>query len=108
MSYFSAADMPAASKYLKYAVKTTRMSIEWNYGCTANLFKYFLVFSKLRLMESSTASRVYIVGTLLRNFVIALYGGQTSNYFSLGTSNPEMFLTSYINSEDFDVSANFK
>ena len=46
-------------------------------------------------MESSTASRVYIVGTLLRTFVIALYGGQTSNYFSLGTSNPEMFLTSY-------------
>ena len=106
LSYFPSATMPAASK-CNYAIKTTRMSIEWNYGCTANLFKYFLMFNKLRLMESSTASRVYTVGTLLRNFLIALYGGQTSNYFNLGVKDPELFLRSYINSDDLDVFANF-
>ena len=77
MSYFSSTTMPASAKLLNYAIKTTQMSIEWNYGYTANFFKYFLMFNKLRLMENSTASRVYTVGTLLRNFIIALYGGQT-------------------------------
>ena len=35
MSYFSDADMPAAAKYLNYAVKTTR----------TGFFDYFVLFS---------------------------------------------------------------
>lgn len=104
MSYFAAADLPNLSRLLNYAIKTTRMSIEWNYGYTASLFKYFLKFDKLRLMESSTASEVYTVGTLLRNFSIALYGGQTSNYFNISVKEPEMFLRAYISSLDVNAS----
>lgn len=100
MSYFPIARYPLSARLLNVALKVCRQSIEWNYGVTANLFKYFLKFDKLRLMESSTLTAVYTVATLFRNFSICLYGGQTSNYFNLFVREPQSFLRSYINSEN--------
>eukprot|EP01040_Poterioochromonas_malhamensis_P006982 gene6983-7532_t len=64
-------------------MKATRISIEWNYSVSANLFNYIANYRKLRLLESNVVSKIYTVVTLFRNFHIACYGGQTSNYFDL-------------------------
>jgi hypothetical protein len=75
-------------------MKKVRISIEWNYGHQATLFKYLRNHSKLKLMESSTVTKVYTVTTILRNFHVCLEGGQTSNYFNLAL--PEDFIEHYI------------
>ena len=72
------------------AMKKVRISIEWNYGFTATLFKYLQDYSKLKLLESPVVSKVYTVCTILRNCYAILYGCQTSNYFNL--SLPTDFL----------------
>lgn len=64
-------------------LKKVRISIEWNYGYTAALFKYLTFEGKLKVLQSTTVSKVYIVATLLRNCHVMLYGGQSSNYFDL-------------------------
>jgi hypothetical protein len=58
-------------------MKRVRISIQWNYGTIAALFKYVCQKRKLKVLQSST------VATLLRNVHIGLYGCQTSNYFDL-------------------------
>ena len=82
------------------AMKRVRISIEWDYGFTASLFKYICTESKLKLLkDSEKVSKVYTVATLLRNFYIALYGCQTSNYFNFDIPND--MLDKYINQSDF-------
>ena len=71
-------------------MKTVRISIEWDYGFTATLFKYLCNTAKLKLLQNNEkVSKVYTVATLLRNMYIALYGCQTSNYFNF-TIPPDM------------------
>lgn len=64
--------------------KKLRCSIEWNYSVTSyNLFKYLSHFNKLRLLSSEKVTKVYTVGTFLRNCHVALYGCQSMEYFDL-------------------------
>jgi hypothetical protein len=64
--------------------KKLRCSIEWNYSVTSyNLFKYLSHFNKLRLLSSDKVTKVYTVGTFLRNCHVALYGCQSMEYFDL-------------------------
>ena len=39
--------------------------------------------NKLKVLGSTVVAKVYTVTTLLRNFRVALYGSQTSNYFGI-------------------------
>ena len=63
--------------------KSVRISIEWNYMNTSNLFRYLKNLNKLRVMKSTVVCKIYIVCTILRNCHIALYGGISSNYFDI-------------------------
>lgn len=81
------------------AMKKTRISIEWNYGTTGSLFKYFANHQKLKLLECNTVTKVYTVATLLRNCHAGLYGCQTSNYFNI--SAPSDFIEHYLSQTDF-------
>ena len=65
------------------AFTSTRISIEWNYMVTGNLFSYVRNLDKLRLLGSYNVHRVYTVCTILRNCHVALYGSLTSQYFDL-------------------------
>lgn len=81
-------------------MKSVRIAIEWNYGCTASLFKYLGMHWKLELLKSSeTVSKLYTVATILRNFKAILSGTQCSNYFNIRL--PDNVLEKYINQEDF-------
>ena len=64
-------------------MKRVRISIEWNYGTTAALFKCVCNKHKLKLLQSKSVSKIYTVATILRNLHIGLYGCQSSNYFDL-------------------------
>jgi hypothetical protein len=95
-SYFKAAEGVADFLRWNSAMKKVRISIEWNYGYTASLFRILSNKDKLKVMqEGGRVREVYTVCTLLRNFSVGLYGGQTSNYFNL--TLPENFLEAYIN-----------
>ena len=72
-----------------------RISIEWNYAVTGNLFGYLCNHNKLKLLGSSIVSKIYTVATLLRNCHVALYGCETSNYFNVLI--PPNFLEMYLN-----------
>lgn len=80
-------------------LKKVRISIEWNYGYTATLFKYLSNHDKLKIMESNTVSKVYTVATLLRNLHVGYYGSQSSNYFNLQMR--QNFVEYYLNQRDF-------
>jgi hypothetical protein len=85
------------------AMKKVRISIEWNYGHQASLFKYLQVHGKLKMMESSTVAQIYTVTTILRNFHICFEGCETSNYFNL--SLPDDFIKHYMNGMDINIMA---
>jgi hypothetical protein len=55
----------------------------------ANIFKYLRNLDKLRVMNGGTCVKVYTVAVILRNCVIACYGGQSADYFNL-TMPPDM------------------
>ncbi len=97
-SYYFAGEQGSPADYWRWnnAMKRVRISIEWNYGYTAGLFKYLVNPEKLKVMQSARVAKIYTVATLLRNFHIACYGGQTSNYFGLTTN----FLAHYIHQTD--------
>jgi len=64
------------------AMKKVRVSIEWNYGQTSNLFRYIdWRYNGKVLAGGSNISQCYLIATLLKNFHICLYGCQTSNEF---------------------------
>ena len=77
------------------AMKHVRISIEWNYGHTATLFKYVRKKDKLKLLSEARVAQIYTVATLFRNFHVACYGSQCSSYF--GLEMPSDMLTHYIN-----------
>jgi len=77
-----------------YFYKSVRISIEWNYGVTANYFRYLKNINKLKLMHSDRCTEVYRVCTLLRNCHVALYGSISSSYFNLAM--PENMLEMYL------------
>ena len=60
-----------------------RISIEWNYQVTSNLYEYLKNFNKLRLLGSTIVSKIYVVATILRNCHVCLYGSETSYYFEV-------------------------
>jgi hypothetical protein len=79
-------------------VKKLRISIEWDYGHTASLFKYLGNTTKLRILKSSTVAKVYTVCTILKNAHVILYGCQSSHYFDL--EFPPHTLQHYMRLED--------
>ena len=83
-------------KDCNYKMKIVRISIEWNSGMTAKIFRYIQNTDKLKIMQRDGVSKIYTVATLFRNFHVAKYGGQPSNYFSLPRL-PYNFLDAYIN-----------
>ena len=87
---------------MNYALKAVRISIEWNYGHTVQLFKALGKIDKLRALsgKEGTALQLYTVATLLRNFHVWLYGSQSSNYFDIQHNDPEYLLEKYIKRED--------
>ena len=97
-SYYHADEENPIANFVRWnaAMKKIRISIEWNYGYTATLFRYICNKQKLKILGSDKVMKVYTVATLFRNFHIAAYGGQTSNYFNLTTN----FLAAYINQTD--------
>lgn len=82
-----------ASRRWNGAMKRVRISIEWNYMVTGSMFRYLANKLKLKILQSSTISRIYITATILRNFYSCIYGNQTSHYF--GHTFPEDFLEDY-------------
>jgi hypothetical protein len=82
-SYHGSVDNIADYVNWNRAMKRVRISIEWNYGYTASLYRYIGMKNKLKLLQSENVSKVYIVCTILRNIHNGYYGCQTSNYFSL-------------------------
>ena len=97
VSYFTVERTPQLASF-NYALKSVRISIEWNYGATATDFAFLKNTDKLRLMESSNVAKVYTVATLFRNFKVGLYGSQTSNYFNIVP--PADFIEKYVHQKD--------
>jgi hypothetical protein len=97
-SYFRQVDAIKDFRRWNSAMKKVRISIEWNYGYTASIFKYVQNEWKMKILLSEIVAKVYTVVTLLRNFLVAIYGGQTSNYFNVRL--PYEFLEHYINQTD--------
>ncbi len=64
------------------------------------LFKYILCAQKLKLLKSDYVCKIYTVATLFRNFHVAEYGSQTSNYY-FNITMPADMLQKYILQEDF-------
>jgi hypothetical protein len=77
-----------------HAYKSVRISIEWNYMVTANLFHYLKNLDKLKLLHSTYCTNIYRACTLLRNCHVALYGSISSSYFNLVL--PENMLEKYM------------
>ena len=86
--------MQTGKKAENKAYTKVRISIEWNYGATGNLYGYLNNHSKLKLLSSNVVSNVFTVATILRNCHVALYGCETSNYFNIYM--PQQFLESYL------------
>ena len=82
-SYFKEAE--GVANYVRWNshMKRLRISIEWNYGHQASLFKYLVTPSKLKVLGSSNVAKVFAVTTLLRNLHTGFYGSQSSQYFNL-------------------------
>ena len=81
--------------------KSARISIEWNYINTANIFRYLKNINKLKVMGTEIVCYINIVCTILRNCHIALYGGISSSYF--GIVLPHDMLERYMRvRENFD------
>ena len=76
------------------AYSKVRISIEWNYMTTANLYGYLRKLDKLKILGSNVVAKIYTVATLLRNCDVAIYGSETSSYFNIAF--PENFMESYM------------
>jgi hypothetical protein len=81
-------------KQEKRIFKKMRISIEWNYGVTSQLFGYLKNLNKLRIMETDRVSKIYTVATFLRNCHVCLYGSISASYFDL--EFPEDMLERYL------------
>ena len=52
-SYFMHKDNTASMKAWNNSMKKVRISVEWNYGFTASLFKYICNDAKLKLLQDN-------------------------------------------------------
>jgi hypothetical protein len=68
-----------------------RISNEWDYGVTANLFA-FCKYKRSLKMTQRNHSDYYTVSTLLRNFHLCLYDGLTASYYNLAAPELEEYL----------------
>jgi hypothetical protein len=59
-----------------------RVSNEWGYACTANLFPFVKNKSFQKIRQNKTCIYNYAVATLLRNAYVCLYENQISAYFN--------------------------
>jgi hypothetical protein len=84
------ADRTAENK----AFTKVRISIEWNYKTTGQIFGKLRQHDKLKILDEGTVAKLYTVCTILRNCHVALYGSQTSQYFNLDI--PHNFLEEYL------------
>lgn len=83
------------------SMKKVRISIEWNYGYAAALFKYIQNYRKFQLLKCpKRVARTYTVATILKNLHIGLYGNITSNYFSVELDGSR-FIRAYINQDEY-------
>jgi hypothetical protein len=99
-SYHRAEDFIPEFKEWNKKMKKVRVSIEWNYGVTASLFKAVNNLEKLKLLNNQKrVSKIYTVATILRNIHAGYYGNQSSQYFNL--TLPPNFVRHYINQTDF-------
>ena len=80
-------------------MKKVRISIEWDYGHCASLFKYVTNKRKLKVLKGEIISKVYTVATIFRNIHAGFYGCQTSNYFNVAL--PENYVEKYLSQTDF-------
>ena len=83
-----------------HQMKSVRISIEWNYMTIASLCKLTCAKYSLRILEAQTTSKIYTVAVLFKNFHVACYGCQTSNYFEYVL--PHDYLEKYISQTDFN------
>ena len=61
--------------------------VEWLFGVVINSFK-FMDFKKNLKIGLSNAGEMYVLCALLRNANTCLYGNQTCDFFSTGSSQP--------------------
>ncbi len=66
-------------------MKKLRITIEWDYGNTINLFKYvnFHENGKVLLAGGSNIAVCYFIASFLRNCHVCLYHCQTSKYYNV-------------------------
>ena len=93
-SYHKGTDLTVRQRRENGKMKRVRIAIEWNYGVTANLFRYLKNIQKLKVMNGATVAKVYTVATILRNCHVALYGGISSSYFNIRI--PDDMLEQYL------------
>jgi hypothetical protein len=98
-SYHRADELIEDFKAWNNAMKKVRISIEWDYGYTASLFKYVTNKRKLQVLNGDTVSKIYTVATVFRNIHAGFYGCQTSNYFSVCL--PDNYVEKYLTQTDF-------
>ena len=77
------------------AMKSVRISIEWNYMTTGSLFSYLRNKDKFKLLQSDYVSRIFVVAVILKNCHACYYGNLTMNYFNVIL--PDNFIHNYLN-----------
>jgi hypothetical protein len=74
-------------------MKKIRVTIEWNYGATSNLFQYIDYRRNLKILSGgSNVAKSYVVATLLRNFHNCVYASQTAEYFDIAPPSLESYI----------------
>ena len=69
-------------RYENRMMSKIRISNEWAYGKTHNLFPYVKWKFGQKIKRNRFVTRYYFIATLLRNAHTCLYGGITSTYFN--------------------------
>ena len=98
-SYHRSDELIEDFKIWNNAMKKVRISIEWDYGYTASLFKYVTNKRKLQVLKGGIVSKIYTVATIFRNIHAGFYGCQTSNYFNVCL--PDDYVERYLTKTDF-------
>jgi hypothetical protein len=62
-------------------MKSLRVSNEWAYGVTANIFPYVKNRKSVKLLSHKNHSRIYKFATIMRNVVALLYGNIVQSHF---------------------------
>lgn len=82
-------DTTEEERYENRMMSKMRISNEWDYAVTANLFPYVKDKKAYKLRKNKMCGHYYIVATLLRNAHMCLYEGLTSSYYNCPT--PTLF-----------------